>query len=125
MRKVVFLFGMLMAVNVSFGQYVNFDDATIINKKSEAIELEWFKYSKSDSTVYIYGTITDLEPYIIEYNKWAGMDYNVPTNEYVKNNGIYKEYVIIYEDGNIISNLVYIDKKRDYAELSSTIYKYK
>jgi hypothetical protein len=121
MRKVVFLFGMLMAVNVSFGQYDHIDNAKIINKKSEAPEMEWFKYSKLDTTIYIYGTITDLEPYIIEYTNWSGMDYYTPTNEYVKNGNIYKEYIIYYTSGLIILNRVYINKNNDYAEMSSTI----
>jgi hypothetical protein len=122
MRKVVFLFGMLMAVNVSFGQYVSFDDVVIISKDKDAEEMTWFRYNNDLNTAYLYGTENDVVSYAKSYLEWAGLDIDNPTNVEYKSNGekTFKTYIAEYEDGVTLITVLYINNE-NYAELSSSI----
>lgn len=122
MRKVVFLFGMLMAVNVSFGQYVSFDDVVIISKDKDAEEMTWFRYNNDLNTAYLYGTENDVVSYAKSYLEWAGLDIDNPINVEYKSNGekTFKTYIAEYEDGVTLITVLYINNE-NYAELSSSI----
>jgi hypothetical protein len=121
MKKVVFLIGMMVVSLMSFGQYEHFDNATIIESRKDAPEMEWFKYSDTDSSIYIYGTLDDLTNYAREYVEWAKMDYDNPTYESLKGDRVYKRYDVLFKSGIMILNEVYIDESKNYAEMSSRL----
>jgi len=111
-----------MAVNVSFGQYVSFDDVVIISKDKDAEEMTWFRYNNDLNTAYLYGTENDVVSYAKSYLEWAGLDIDNPTNVEYKSNGekTFKTYIAEYEDGVTLITVLYINNE-NYAELSSSI----
>jgi hypothetical protein len=122
MKKVVFLIGMMVGfASTVFGQYEHFDNATIISSRKDAPEMGWFKYSDTDSTIYLYGTVSDVTGYAKEYVEWATMDYSVPTYESIKGDRIYRRYDILFNSGVMIQNEIYIDESKNYAEMSSRL----
>ena len=123
MKKVwLILVGALILVQNTLAQFEFIDDATIIQSKAEAPQLEWFKYSKKDSIVYMWGGTSEMKTYANEFLEWAGSNYNQPEKVKEKKKEETRSYLIEYDDGQVMLVLFFYRKDTDYAEMSSCIF---
>ena len=114
--------GALMLAQNSLAQFEYIDEATIIKSKDDAPKLEWFKYSKKDSIVYMWGGSSEMTTYAKEFLEWAGTNYNEPEKVKEKKKEETRSYLIEYDDGQVMLVLFFYRKDADYAEMSSCIF---
>ncbi len=113
--------GTFMLVQNALAQFEFIDTTVIIQSKGEAPKMEWFKYSKEDSIVYMWGGSSELTAYAKEFLEWAGINYNEPEKVKEKKNEETRSYIIEYEDGQVLFVVFYYRKNADYAEMSTFV----
>jgi hypothetical protein len=121
MKKVVFLIGMMVVSFTGISQDGIFDNIPFLKEVKSAEPMVMFREYGNDTTVTIYGTVSEINDYSIGFIEWAGYkDENLLEHEIKKDKEV-KTYVIEYEDGSALVTVIIIRKNDDYAELSSCI----
>jgi hypothetical protein len=120
MKKVVFLIGMMVGLN-GVCQFNHFDNVPFLKDTKLAEPMVMFREYGNDSTVNVYGTISEITEYALEFTSWAGYDYENPFQHENKNGKETRTYVIEYEEGSSLVTFVIFRERDNYAELSSCI----
>jgi hypothetical protein len=102
MRKVVFLFGMLMmAINSNAQQTINEDDIILINDMDDAVFNQWIKFKNEPNIIYLFLEMNnESDEYVKDFFNGFEIDINEPY-EIVKDGKIISKYYYIeYDDGS-------------------------
>ena len=121
MKKVVFLIGMMVVSLTSVSQSNLFEDVPFLKDTKLAEPMVMFREYGNDTTVNVFGSVSEINKYSNEFIQWAGYgDDNLLEHEIKKDKEV-KTYVIEYEDGSTLVTVIIFREKDNYAELSSCI----
>ena len=121
MKKVVFLIGMMVVSLTGISQSNLFEDVPFLKDTKLAEPMIMFRQYGNDTTVNVFGSVSEINEYSKEFIEWAGYEEENLLEHEVKKDKEVKTYVIEYEDGSTLVTVIIIRERDNYAELSSCI----
>lgn len=121
MKKVVFLIGMMVVSLTGFSQGKVFENIPFIKDIKLAEPMVMFREYGNDTTVIIYGTVSEIKEYSKGFIEWAGYSDDNLLEHDIKKDKEVLTYIIKYEDGTTLVTVIIIKDKDNYAELSSCV----
>jgi hypothetical protein len=116
MRKVVFLFGMLMmAINSNAQKEI---DVVVVNDLSD-IEFNEWSILNGENDIFYYNSIYDenMKLYIEEFLFEMNIDSGNPDNIDEEDGVVYKTYSVLYDDESFANVVIAIDKEYNEASI--------
>jgi len=115
------LIGMMVVSLTGISQENVFENIPFIKDIKLAEPMVMFREYGNDTTVIIYGTVSEIKEYSKGFIEWAGyQDENLLEHEIKKDKEVLT-YIVKYEDGTTLVTVIIIKEKDNYAELSSCV----
>ena len=115
------MIGMMVVSLTGISQRNLFEDVPFIKDTKLAEPMMLFRQYGNDTTANIFGSVSDINEYSLEFIEWAGYKDEHLLEHEVKKDKDVKTYVIEYGDGSALVTFIIINEKNDYAELSSCV----